>query len=94
MNLAVVFPTFLFLLIVSCYGHGLHRQKFAFEEYIGKAYIITTKPSIPPEVRDVALRLGFQPVHLAAVLPYTQLYPTKQVHLNLHEYELSKLTNS
>ena len=94
MNLAVVSSTLLFQLIISCYVHGLRRQKFAFEEYIGKAYIITTKPSIPPEVRDVALRLGFQPVHLAAVLAYNQLYPTKQVDINLHEYELSKLTNS
>ena len=97
MTVVRVFPMLLLFLIISCRGHFLRRTKFAFEEYIGKAYIITTKPSIPQEVRDVAFRLGFQPIHLAAVLPYSQLYPTKQVRLTLtfnYSSKLFRITNT
>jgi len=68
----------MFVMLAVSQNHGLRSTRFDFEDFLGKAYVITTKQTIPPQVRDVALRLGFQPIHLAAVLPYQQLYPTKQ----------------
>ena len=50
----------------------------AYCNVVGKAYIITTKASIPPTVRQVAVALGFQPVQIAAILPYRELYASKQ----------------
>ena len=50
------------------------------DSFIGKAYVITTKASIPDSVRNVSMMCGFHPVHLAAELPYKEVYPTLQVY--------------
>ena len=56
----------------------MHTAPYFSIRFIGKAYIISTKASIPPPARQVAVTLGFQPVQVAAVTPYHEIYESKQ----------------
>ena len=68
----LLFQILVYLNLYSC------KLQLSRESYLGKAYIITTKPTIPDNARNVAERCGFRPTHLAAVVPYSDLFPDKQ----------------
>ena len=68
----LLFQILVYLNLYSC------KLQLSSESYLGKAYIITTKPTVPDNARNVAERCGFRPTHLAAVVPYSDLFPDKQ----------------